>query len=272
MLTRAFVERGMRVCRLLGFVVDGARSPQEVLGDGDFAEFTSLSAVHGDGWGIAGCNGDGVVTRSSPLAAAADPAFGATTSSLRTSGGLVHLRWATDGLAVAPENSHPFTDGRVALAHNGCIAPMDRLEAMLSPEAHAALQGDTDSERYFQFVRDRIRACGDEASGIADAVDALAAEFPWASLNAMVLSESALYVVHVNSAAAPPEEDFRTMSAQGAPIPRDHLDNYFTMSFRRHGDGWVVVSSGLPQAGWTPVKSDTVIRIGLADRTLEYLR
>ncbi|WP_169337898.1 class II glutamine amidotransferase [Propionicicella superfundia] len=260
------------MCRLLGFVVDGPHTAREVLGERDFAEFTSLSRVHCDGWGVAGVNGVGLVTRSSALPADTDREYGESTGTLRTSAGFVHLRWATDGLAVAPQNSHPFSDGEIALAHNGSIAPLDRLEGLLSPEGRAALRGDTDSERYFQFVRDRIRARADEAAGVVDAIDTLATEFPLASLNAMVLSASALYVVHVSSLAVPPEDDFRTMSAQGEPIPRDHLDGYFRMSYRHQGSGWAVVSSGLPAAGWTPVRPDSVVRIGRADGRFEYLR
>ena len=47
--------------------------------------------------------------------------------------GLVHLRRATLGLPVRAENTHPFTDGRLAFAHNGSISPPPALDVLLSP-------------------------------------------------------------------------------------------------------------------------------------------
>lgn len=261
------------MCRLLGFVADRPVSAREVLGQPDFDRFTSLACVHGDGWGTAGLNGVGLMVHSSPISAATDPQYAVATSQSPTAAGLVHLRWATDGLPVAPENSHPFSDGAIALAHNGCIAPIGRLESMLSRRGRTALRGDTDSERYFQFVRDRIElAGGDQDAGLVAAVGMLSAEFPLASLNAMVLSESALYIVHVNSAAEAPLADLHTLFPDESAIPEGHLTNYFRMSIRRSSDVVVVVSSGLSGHGWEPVADNSVLRIDRADRTVELLQ
>lgn len=261
------------MCRLLGFVADRRVTARGVLGEPDFGRFTSLATVHGDGWGTAGVNGTGLRVRTSPASAAVDPGYVAATSETPTEAGLVHLRWATDGLAVAPQNSHPFTDGRLALAHNGCIAPLERLEGLLSPSGRAQLRGDTDSERYYQFVKDRIRLAGDDVSaGLVAAVDILAEEFPNASLNAMLLSESALHVVHVNSSAEAPLEDLRTLFPDDTMIPAGHLTTYFQMSIRRSGGTVAVVSSGLAGDGWQPVPDNSVLRIDRAGQTATYLR
>lgn len=260
------------MCRLLGFVADHPTSANDVLGDRAFAEFTSLSCVHGDGWGLAAADGNGLTVRTSPLPAARDSRYSTLIQQTRAASGFVHLRWATDGLAVAPQNSHPFSDGELALAHNGGINPIARLEAMLSPQGLAALRGDTDSERYFQFVRDRIRNCGDESAGILSAVELLSAEFPQASLNAMLLSNSALYVVHFSSDACPPTEDLRMMFDDEAAIPAGHVDRYFQLSYRRSGGGIAVVSSGLSEAGWTPLPPNCVVRIDRAAGSMEFLR
>lgn len=260
------------MCRLLGFVSGSPTTLPQILGEAEFDRFTSLSCVHGDGWGVASMNGHGLEVRTSPLSAATDPAFAECSASTRANAAFVHLRWATDGLAVAPSNSHPFANSELALAHNGCIAPIGRLEAMLSDRGRAALRGDTDSERYFQFVVDHLGAGADECEGIMRAVRELAVAFPSASLNAMLLTASALYVVHVSSRAVGPTDELVAMFADVADIPHGHTDAYFQLAYREIPGGFAVVSSGLGGEGWTAVPPDCVLRIGRADGRLEILR
>ena len=62
-----------------------------------------------------------------------DPAFTAATHDVRSAATLVHLRWATNGLAVQPQNSHPFVADGLAMAHNGSLKPMGRLEDLVEP-------------------------------------------------------------------------------------------------------------------------------------------
>jgi hypothetical protein len=65
--------------------------------------------------------------------AATDPTYAQLTRQPLGWAGLVHLRWATGGLPVVPENTHPFTDGDYAFAHNGNIKPIARLEVCSRP-------------------------------------------------------------------------------------------------------------------------------------------
>ena len=116
------------MCRLLGYA---ARSPEPIavsLGREAFDEFTSLSRLHADGWGMAwhGEGGDDDVIHSerSPDSAADDTAYARLSQTALAASGLVHLRWATDGLDVDERNTHPFVDGDMALAHNGSISPI----------------------------------------------------------------------------------------------------------------------------------------------------
>ena len=117
--------------------------------------------------------------------------------------GLVHLRWATPGLTISPENTHPFVDGDHAFTHNGHISPIDSLEDLLTLVT-ITVAGDTDSERYFRFVLQCIADCGEAEAGVSHALDVLVREFPAASLNALMLSPRHLFAVHVNSRAVPP--------------------------------------------------------------------
>lgn len=260
------------MCRLLGFVADRPLSAREVLGSEQIEAFTSLSSVHGDGWGMASYDQGRVERVTSPQSAASDSAYDAAVGLHRATAEIVHLRWATEGLQVEPNNSHPFGDDELALAHNGFIAPLERLEGLLSEQGRAALRGGTDSERYFQFVRDQIRACGDETAGVRHAVDVLAREFPNASLNAMLLSAAALYIVHVNSRATPPTDDLREIFDDEASIPPGHIDQYFQLGYRIDAHGVAFVSSGLTERGWTPVPPDSVARIDRTTRKVEWLR
>jgi predicted glutamine amidotransferase len=259
------------LCRLLGYVSDRPISAVEGLGAEAFRTFTTLAAVHGDGWGMAWRAPEDGTTRvvTSPLSAADDPRYAELADRVLGAAGMVHLRWATDGLVVDPVNTHPFLDGAFALAHNGSISPIAELEALLSARSRAALRGDTDSERYFRFVLQRIEETGDERTGLADAVCTLHEHFPEVSLNALFLTPSRLYAVHVNSQAATPLDDLRDLFESDDAMPHGHATAYFDMAYRVSPTAVHVISSGLPDEGWTPVPADSILGIDLAIRRVE---
>jgi predicted glutamine amidotransferase len=244
-----------------------------VLGDAEFRTFTSLTAVHGDGWGMAWREPGTGRTRAatSPMSAADDPAYFELAGEALGAAGLVHLRWATDGLVVDPRNTHPFTDGDYALAHNGSISPIDELESLLSQRQRTRLHGDTDSERYFRLVLQCIEEEGDERGGLARAVGTLHEHFPDASLNALFLTATTLYAVHVNSQAATPLDDLRELFESDDAMPHGHATAYFDMAYKVSPAAVQVISSGLPTEDWTPVPADRILAIDLATRAIEVL-
>jgi predicted glutamine amidotransferase len=246
------------LCRLLGYV--------------GLAAFTALTAVHGDGWGMAWQESDDRPPRSiaSPDSAHRDATYAQLAASELGRAGLVHLRWATPGLTISPENTHPFVDGDHAFAHNGHISPIARLEDLLTPESRSRLRGDTDSERYFRFVLQCIAECGDDEAGVSRALDVLVSEFPDASLNALMLSPRHLFAVHVNSRATPPPA-LRRMEETPKGVPPRHDDEYFAMDYRLAPDAVHVISSGLDQEGWTPMPEDTAVKIDVETRAVERL-
>ena len=244
----------------------------DVLGEEDFEAFTALTAVHGDGWGMAWqvAGEDTVRATSSATSAVRDPAYARLAREPLGRAGIVHLRWATPGIPVSPENTHPFCDDGYAFAHNGHIAPLDRLEGLLTEESRAALRGTTDSERYFRFVLQCIRERGDEAAGLSQALDVLVREFPDASLNALLLTPCRLFGVHVNRHASPPLEGLLELFPSRDQIPYRHTDDYFAMDYRLTGDAVHVISSGIDQEGWMPVPEDSAAMVDVA--TLEVTR
>ena len=144
-----------------------------------------------DGWGVARVRLPGHDPKIEVSAGSAcdDPHFAAATHDQRSAASLVHLRWATTGIAVRPENSHPFVAQRIAMAHNGSIKPIGMLDELLTPETAATIRGATDSERYFGLIRQHRASSPDLAEAVRRAVSALRERFPVASLNALSLRQ-----------------------------------------------------------------------------------
>jgi predicted glutamine amidotransferase len=250
------------MCRLLGYVTRSARPIAQSLGTDLFDEFTSLARLHADGWGMAWHGDDGGVHgERSPDAATEDSAYRRLSGTALSRCGLVHLRWATDGLAVDASNTHPFVEGDLALAHNGSIAPIPGLEGLLRPEFAEKLVGTTDSERYFRLVMQCIADAGDVDTGIIEAVTLLHATFPSSSLNAIILAPNRLAAVHVNAAATGPLGDLRDLYAEDADAPPGHLESYFTMSVAAGPDSVHVASSGIRGPGWEPIAEDAILLV-----------
>lgn len=254
------------MCRLLGYVARRPTSVLEVLGQQDLEVFTALTAVHGDGWGMAWQDPDDHTIRSmsSTDSAIRDPAYAQLARQRLGRAGIVHLRWATPGLPVTPQNTHPFLDGGYAFAHNGHISPVERLEGLLTRESQAKLRGDTDSERYFRFVMQCIAERGDDAEGLSQSLAVLTSEFPRASLNALMLTPTHLFGVHINSQASAPVKGLRKLFTSDDEFPYRHTDDYFAMDFRLTPDAVHVISSGIDPEGWTPVPEDTAAMVDLA--------
>jgi predicted glutamine amidotransferase len=259
------------MCRLLGYVSERPTSLVDVLGRAEFEAFTALTAFHDDGWGMAWYDADdGRLCRAAAARSArGDATYDELAARRLGRAGILHLRWASPGLAIRPENTHPFVAGEVAMAHNGHIAPIDRLERLLDGSHRAALRGQTDSERYFQFVLQSMEAAGDEETGLVRAVATLVSEFPTASLNALLLTPATLFAVHINSRAAVPP------ALKGLGIAAERVrhtdDEYFAMDFRHSPSGVHLISSGIDPAGWTPAPEDSVGAVDLASGEIAWL-
>jgi predicted glutamine amidotransferase len=226
--------------------------------------FADLARVHCDGWGAAWVERPGAAphVRTSERSAERDPAFADQHAGHAAVAGLLHLRWATLGLRVSPENTHPFLADGVAFAHNGSI-PADALADLLEPAHLAGLRGTTDSERYFALIR-QVRATGmDLAAAVRRTVTVLALRAPRASLNALLLDETSLIAVHASARSALPPDDIELCRTAG--LPQDHLDDYFALRIRHTPDGVQIGSTGFGQEGWEPLPADSVTTVRLAD-------
>jgi predicted glutamine amidotransferase len=230
------------MCRLLGHVSRTPTSLAELLGEADLAEFTELSRKHGDGWGFASATDAGVQVVKAPDAARGSEAFGRAAHTGATDLGLVHLRWATLGLSVAPENTHPFTDGTIAFAHNGSITPPSALDALIPDDLQTQRTGDTDSERYFLATLAEARRTN-PADGLAATVARITESYEFSSLNAMIATPHELITVCRYDPMAQVRED---------------EPDYYHMRFRVTADAVVVSSTGWG-SGWTPLDNGEIL-------------
>jgi predicted glutamine amidotransferase len=135
------------MCRLLGWASRTPTTLADLLGEDELDEFTGLSAHHADGWGVARSTGRGVAVRKQPVEARTSRRFERQARRRRGDLGLAHLRRATLGLSVGTANTHPFTDGRVAFAHNGSISPPAALDALVPPGSGGGGGGEKERER-----------------------------------------------------------------------------------------------------------------------------
>jgi predicted glutamine amidotransferase len=148
---------------------------------------------------------------------------------------MAHLRWATLGLDVRTENTHPFTDGRVAFAHNGSIKPPESLDPLLTRRARRKRSGDTDSERFFLAVLSRMQEGATPGDALAGTVAEIAATRSFTSLNCLLLTRDALYAVsRVNTEAV--------SAIEGRIF--DEGPDYYDLRYRVTADAVVVASSG----------------------------
>jgi glutamine amidotransferase len=257
------------MCRLFAYVTPDTSTADRELGEDGIESFLSLARLHGDGWGWAGVEhlGDAPQVRKSPLSAAVDPDFLRAVGSTGHAA-MVHLRWATLGLPVELRNAHPFRSGDISFEHNGSLKPIDRVRAMLSPEALARMTGDTDSEMYFTLIQEQLATGANLPEATARVARRLRAAFPLSSLNAILLDREQLVVVHASARSALPEDDIEEIAQLGG-LPDDHNEDYFALRWKRTIDGTVLISStGVAGTGWETLPPESVTTVRLDDSTM----
>jgi predicted glutamine amidotransferase len=260
------------MCRLLGVVSVEPIAVSDAVGAHVLKDFVALTKIHGDGWGIAQVGQAGQDPRAEVSAGSAldDPAFVAATRYQRSVASLVHLRWATNGLAVEPTNSHPFVADRLAMAHNGSIKSTGPLDELLEPDMVASLRGSTDSERYFAVIRQHRRTAPDLAEAVRRAVAQVRQLYPDVSLNALVLGEDQLIAVHAHARSRLLDKDIEEITA--AELPTEHLEDYFALRWVRPDDRTIVIgSTGFGDLDWQPLPPESVTAISMRDLSMTLL-
>lgn len=268
------------MCRLLGYAAPRPTTVSGLLGGPQSRVFTDMARLHRDGWGTAWQTGAQSIAEErsteitelgavvSPDSAFGDPRLGHMLAGEYAASRIVHLRLATDGMACATENTHPFVSDSMAFAHNGSLQPTREIESMISPARRAALVGDTDSERYFAAILSRVDEGASALEATTATATALREAFPTTSLNALLLTPTELIAVHASENVPIPRRAFAASGLAAQELPKHHDDAYYLMRFRRTEDRAVVfASSGLDIAGWEPLPQETVASVDL--RTLQ---
>lgn len=232
------------MCRLLGYVSPSPRSLRELLG-ASYDSFEQFSCdLHDDGWGVAWLDETQIRVQKEPVPAhtseryrsLADQPFAAA---------LIHYRRATQSLEVELGNTHPFNADAVAFAHNGSVSPPSSLDGLISAPYGDALEGTTDSERYFRAVLSASHDTNLE-EGLRRAITKISESLNYSSLNALMLTPEALYAACLYSPASVSED-----------LPADYYDMHYLAS-----EGSVVVaSSGWDHGDWTPLVNGSLLRI-----------
>jgi len=256
------------MCRLLGWVARPGMSLYDVLGENSFVAFAQLSRIHADGWGLATVSGDEIQVRRSTAAATADPMFREAATEVVSEAGVAHLRWASPGLPVELCNAHPFHYGSTAFAHNGGIYPLNRVGELLTDEWRPRLTGTTDSEHYFLAIMAEVEDHGrDVAAAIGRVTARLAAKYQPSSLNAMLLTPEALYVINCHDTSTSPVlPPLEPASVDGLVEAAETQAPYYDLRYRRTPTSFVVASSGFAQpegGGWQRIVNNSVL---VADR------
>ncbi len=220
------------MCRLFGLVTREPVVVSHVL-QNTLTAMKAISHLHSDGWGFAWYSKNGQLQLvKSPEAAYDSKKFDDTVQHIQTSTLVGHLRWATNGLNVCMPNTHPFVYKQFAFAHNGYIGPINALEELIAPDLRAALQGTTDSERYFFALLGAVEQADTPVIGIQNLLEIIFGSLQSVAANCLFATPDTLYAVcayNPDSARAQQEPD------------------YFSMKYRIASDTIMVGSTGLGQ-------------------------
>jgi len=228
------------MCRLMGYVSPNKTSFPAIVGD-YFYDFVALSSVHCDGWGLSTIDqsGSDLVLNRKVEAAAESSTFDATVAKNIADGALLHLRWATKGLSISENNTHPFMYEDYSFIHNGSIFPPDAVAQFIDPKFNPLIVGETDSEHYFYLVMTEVEKLG-LVAGVKSALAIIKEHGDTTSLNCMLMNRDYFLTVSEHDTARKPD---------WAP------DDYYEIKYLPTPEGVLFASSGWNQPGWTTLEN-----------------
>lgn len=238
----------LKMCRLMGYVSSAPESFGDAAGK-NFEEFIELSSVHCDGWGITTLNRGEVVAslEKAPEIARSSDNFKTVLANTSTDGALLHFRWATSGLPISEENTHPFTHAGYTFIHNGAVFPPSALDNWIAEKFKPEIKGDTDSERYFYFLLTEIEK-GGLIEGLKSAISKLR-ELNFSSVNAMLMDGKSFITICEHDPNRKPD-----WAEEG----------YYNLFYKKSQSDVIVASSGWSQDGWIELPNHHVL---LVDRS-----
>ena len=245
------------MCRLLGYTSPTATTFNDVVGK-NFDQFVNLANDHCDGWGIATTTNHKADLYKEPVAATKSAHFKDEINKHRSDAALLHLRWATEGMPVTENNTHPFTYQEITFIHNGSISPFDCLDPLIDKKYLQLAKGTTDSERYFLYLLTQIEKHG-FIEGVKQGLSYIKNNCTFSSINMMIINDQTFM------AACMYNQD---------KIPQKFKEDtdYYHLKYTKKNGQVVVASSGWNQDGWEEIPNGSVLVVDRVGQEAELLR
>ena len=173
-----------------------------------------------------------------------------------------HIRHATTGERTT-ENTQPFVIDGMLFAHNGLLEDLDALESHLGRDMRF-VGGETDSERYFALVAKEIRTRGSIGSGISAAVNWIAENLHVSSLNFVLATGNELWAFRypeTHGLFVLEREAGGELGGRDLHLVRGAM-RVHVPDLRRHPAVGVECAPVADTAGWRPLESGELVRVG----------
>ena len=239
------------MCRLLGYSSPTPTTFSEAVGS-NFNQFVSLADDHCDGWGIATTSNHKADLYKEPVAATKSTHFKEQLEKHKSNAALLHLRWATEGMPVNENNTHPFTYQDITFIHNGSITPPTALDPLIDKKYLSLAKGTTDSERYFLYLLTQIEKHG-FIDGVKTGLSYIKNNCTYSSINMMIINDTTFMAACIYNQDKIPDR------FKSSP-------DYYHLKYTKKDGQVVVASSGWDQAGWEEMANGSLL---VVDRAMQ---
>lgn len=239
------------MCRLLGYSSAAPTTFAAAVGE-NFNQFVSLANDHCDGWGIATTNNHKTDLYKEPVAATKSAHFKEQLEKHKSNAALLHLRWATEGMPVNENNTHPFTYQDITFIHNGSITPPTALDSLIDKKYLSLAKGTTDSERYFLYLLTQIEKHG-FVDGVKAGLSHIKNNCAYSAINMMIINDTTFMAACIYNQDKIPDR------FKSSP-------DYYHLKYTTHNGQVVVASSGWDQEGWQEIPNGSVLVVDRAGR------
>jgi len=246
------------MCRLLGYSSPTPTTFGEVVGS-NFNQFVSLADDHCDGWGIATTSNHKADLYKEPVAATKSAHFKEQLEKHKSNAALLHLRWATEGMPVNENNTHPFTYQDITFIHNGSITPPTALDPLIDKKYLSLAKGTTDSERYFLYLLTQIEKHG-FIDGVKTGLSYIKNNCTYSSINMMIINDTTFMAACIYNQDKIPDR------FKSSP-------DYYHLKYTTKDGQVVVASSGWNQEGWQEIPNGSLLvvdRVGQEEELINF--